>query len=138
MKRSFWLSKRDCLLHSMHARQEKHTHTQHYQQQNIRTSVQKTSLPVVVFYSFLFYFFHSLLVFSSSTEMGIFRCMFRMYTVIVVLVRPVFMRSLCRDLPVCCVIVSVLVYNMNPTSTETKNFRLILLCVFSSASSIHS
>lgn len=93
---------------------------------------------LLFFFSFLFYFFHSLLVFSSSTEMGIFRCMFRMYTVIVVLVRPVFMRSLCRDLPVCCVIVSVLVYNMNPTSTETKNFRLILLCVFSSASSIHS
>lgn len=34
------------------------------------------------------------------------------------------------DLPVCCMIVSVLVYNMNPTSTETK---IDLLCVFSSA-----
>lgn len=137
MKRSFWLSKRDCLLHSMHARQEKHTHTQHYQQQNIRTSVQKTSLPVVVFLIFILLLsFTSCLFFIN--QMGIFRCMFRMYTVIVVLVRPVFMRSLCRDLPVCCVIVSVLVYNMNPTSTETKNFRLILLCVFSSASSIHS
>lgn len=38
------------------------------------------------------------------------------------------------DLPVCCVIVSVLVYNMNPTSTETKRsstiFFLLFHCVY--------
>lgn len=66
------------------------------------------------------FFIHSLLFFPPSAIIPYALRGFRCSIVVpLVLVRPVLWIFVC-DLPVCLAIVSVLVENMNPTSTETK------------------
>lgn len=97
---------------------------------NIRARPEKTSLPVFLLF-FVFIHFLSFLhrICCNHFVWGFFDvCCLAMYTWSFVLVRPVLWRSLHWDLPVWCAIVSVLVYNMSPTSTETKILHWFVVC----------